>query len=81
MDFKPLVFGLFGEMSKSVEEYIELAVDYGAEHLGMIMEATKVEVVKGALRRRYISQISAANWRVLANLVLDTTKYVGAWHT
>jgi hypothetical protein len=81
MDFKPMVFGSFGEMSKSIKEYIELAVDYGAEHLGKTMAATTVEVVKGASRRLYRAQLSAANWRGLANLVLDRTKYVGTGHT
>jgi len=45
------------------------------------MAATTVEVVKGALRRRYIAHLSAANSRGLTNLVLDRTKYVGTWHT
>ena len=55
IDFKPLVFGSFGEMSKGVKEFIMLAVDYGAEHLERTMAATTVEVVKGALRRQYKS--------------------------
>ena len=58
-----------------------LAVDYGAEHLIRTMAATTVEAVKGALRRRYRSQLSAANWRGLSNRVLDMTKYVGHGHT
>ena len=37
-------------------------------------------MVKAALRRRYISQLSVANWRGLANLVLDRTKSVGTGH-
>jgi hypothetical protein len=80
IDFKPLVFGSFGEMSKGVKEYIELAVDYGAEHLGRTIAATIVEAVKGALRRRYKSLLSTANWRGLAKLVLDRTKVVGSGH-
>ena len=80
MEFKPLVFESFGEMSTNVKDYIELAVDYGAEHLGMTMAATKVEGVKAALRMRYSSQLSAANWRGSANLVLDRTKYVETRH-
>ena len=81
MDFKSPVFGSFGEMSKSVKEYIELAVDYGAEHLGRMMTATTLEAVNEALRRRYKCRLSAANWRGLANLVQDRTKYVRTWHT
>ena len=42
IDFKPLVFGSFGEMSKGVKEFIMLAVDYGAEHLGRTMAARSV---------------------------------------
>ena len=45
------------------------------------MAATTLEAVKAALRRCYRSQLSVANWRGLANLVLDRTKYVGTWHT
>ncbi len=81
IDFKPLVFGSFGEMSSNGKEYIKLAVDYEAEHPGRAMDATTVEVVKTALRRRYINHLSAVNWRGLANLVLDRNKYVGTGHT
>jgi hypothetical protein len=81
MNFKSLVFGSFGEMSTDVKEIVELAVDYGAEHIGQIMAATTVETVKAALRRRYKSQRSVAKCRGLANLVLDMTKYVGTGHT
>jgi hypothetical protein len=63
MVFKPLVFESFGEMSISVSKaYIELTVDYKAEHLGRTMVATTVEAVKATLRRRYKSQLSATNW-------------------
>jgi hypothetical protein len=37
MDFKPLVLSSFGEMSTNVKDYINLAVYYGAEHLGGTM--------------------------------------------
>ena len=64
-------------MSSRVKEYIEMAVDYGAEHLGRTIAASTIEAVKAALKRRYRSRLSAAHWRGLANLVLDRTKYVG----
>ena len=34
LDFKPLVFGTFGEMSSNVKEVVNMAVEYGVEHLG-----------------------------------------------
>ncbi len=34
VEFKPLVFGTFAEMSSNVMEVIDMAVEYGAEHLG-----------------------------------------------
>ena len=32
LDFKPLVFGTFGEMSSNVKEVVNMAVEYGVEH-------------------------------------------------
>ena len=52
LDFKSLVFGTFAEASTNVGEFVELAVEYGVEHLAKTMAATSVEPVKAALRRR-----------------------------
>jgi len=77
LDFKPLVFGTFAEMSSSVKDVIEMAVEYGVEHLGRTMAATTVDAVRTALRRRYRTQLSIVVWRGYANLILDRIKYVG----
>ncbi len=53
MDFKPLVFGTFGEMSANVKEVVDMTVEYGVEHLGRTMAATTVDGVRTTLRRRY----------------------------
>ena len=60
LDFKPLVFGTFREMSSNVKEVVDMAVDYGVEHLGRTMAATTVDGVKTTLRRRYKTQWSMA---------------------
>ncbi len=78
LDFKPLVFGTFAESSANVNAVLELAVEYGVEHLGRTMAATTVEAVKTTLRRRYRTQLSTAVWRGYANLILDRVKYVGS---
>ena len=78
LDFKSLVFGTFAEASTNVGEFVELAVEYGVEHLGRTMAATSVESVKAALRRRYKTQLATTAWKGYANLVLDRMKYVGA---
>jgi hypothetical protein len=52
-NFKPLVFGTFAEMSSNVNMVVDMAVDYGVEHLGRTMAATTVEGVRTALKRRY----------------------------
>ena len=78
LDFKPLVFGTFGEMSTNVKEVVNMAVEYGVEHLGRSMAATTVDGVRIALRRRYMTQLSVAIWRGYANLILDRVKYVGS---
>jgi hypothetical protein len=78
LDFKPLVFGTFAEMSSNVKAVIEMAVEYGVEHLGRTMAATTVDAVRTALRRRYRTQLSMAVWRGYANLILDRIKYVGS---
>ncbi len=77
MDFKPLVFGTFGEMSANVKEVVDMAVEYGVEHLGRTMAATRVDGVRTTLRRRYRTQLSMAVWRGYANLILNRVKYVG----
>ncbi len=78
LDFKPFVFGTVGEMSSNAKEVVDMAVEYGVEHLGRTMAATTVDGVRTALRRRYMTQLSIAVWRGCANLVLDRVKYVGA---
>jgi len=77
LDFKLLVFGTFAEASTNVGEFVELAVEYGVEHMDKIMAATSVESVKAALRRRYKTQLPTTTWKGYANMVLDRTKYVG----
>ena len=33
LDFKPLVFGTFTESNTNVRDFIEMAVEYGVEHM------------------------------------------------
>ncbi len=80
LDFKPLVFGTFGECSTNVKDVIDMAVKYGVEHLGRTMAATTVDAVRMALKRRYRAQLSTAVWRGYANIILDRVKYVGTGH-
>ena len=75
--FKPVVFGTFGETNSKVRELVDIAVEYGAEHLGRKMAAPTIDIVRATLRRRYRTQVSMAAWNGNANLVLDMTKYVG----
>jgi len=77
LDFKPLVFGTFAEISSNVRDFIETTVEYGVEHLGCTMAATTVDAVHMALRRRYMTHLAMASWKGYANLILDRTKYVG----
>jgi len=77
LEFKPMVFGTFGEMSSNVKDFIDLAVDYGAEHLGKSMAASTLDMVRQALKRRYKAQLTMASLRGYANLILDRTKCVG----
>jgi hypothetical protein len=81
LDFKPMVFGTFAEASANVSEFVELAVEYGVEHMGRNMAATTVESVRAALRRRFKTQLATAAWKGYANLMLDRTKYVGTGTT
>jgi hypothetical protein len=46
MVFEPLIFGTFGEMSSNVRELIEMAVEYGVEHLGRNMAVTSMDIVR-----------------------------------
>ena len=58
LGFKPLAFGTFGEMSSNVKEVVNMAVEYGVEHLGRTMTSTTVDGVRAALGRRYMTQLS-----------------------
>jgi hypothetical protein len=40
MNFKPMVFGTFGEISSNLHDFVNIVVDYGAENLGTSMTAT-----------------------------------------
>jgi hypothetical protein len=55
LDFKPLVFGTFAESSLNVKNFVETAVEYGVEHLGTSMEASTPDVLRVALRRRFLA--------------------------
>jgi hypothetical protein len=63
MDFRPLVFGTFGECNLNVKAVIDMAVEYGVDHLGRTMAATTVDAVRMALKRRYMALLSTAVWR------------------
>ena len=75
--FLTCVFGTFGEISSNVKDCLDLAVDYGAGHLGKSMAASTLDTLHQALKRRYKAQLSMASWRGYAKLLLDRTKYVG----
>ena len=64
-------------MSDGVKEVLEIAMDYGTEHLGTCMATTTTEAVKVALGLRYRSQLSMTTSRGFVNLLLYMTKYVG----
>ena len=40
VDFKPLVFGSFAEMSSNVKDFVDTAVEYAVSHLGISVAAT-----------------------------------------
>ncbi len=53
-----MVFGTVGECCTNVKEVLEIAVEYGVEHLGRIMAATTVDTVRIALGRRFSMGLS-----------------------
>jgi len=77
LDFKPLVFRTFGEISSNVKVVVDMAVEYGVEHLERTMAATTVDGVRSALKRCFKTQLSLAVCRGYANLILDRVNYVG----
>jgi hypothetical protein len=46
LEFKSMIFGTFGEMSSNVQDLINLAVDYGAEHFGRSMATSTLDTVR-----------------------------------
>ena len=45
LDFKPLVFGTFAEMSSSVKDFVDTAGKYAIDHLGASMAAMTPELL------------------------------------
>ncbi len=41
-----MIFGTLGEMNSNVKDFIYLAVDYGAEHLGISMTASTLDTIR-----------------------------------
>ena len=80
LDFKPLLFGTFGETSTYVKVVVDMAVEYGVEHLGRSMSTTSVDAARAALRRRFRTQLAVAIYGY-ANLTLYRINYVGTGHT
>ncbi len=74
-----MVCGTWGEIISNVKDLVDLAVDYGAEHMGKSLAASTLDMVRQALKRRYKAQLSMASLsrRGYANLILDRTKHVG----
>jgi hypothetical protein len=58
-----MVFGTFEDMSSNVKDLVDLAVDYGAEHLGKSIAASTLDIVRQSLKHRYKAQLSMASWR------------------
>jgi len=81
LDSKPRVFGTFDETSTNVKVVVDMAVEYGVEHLGRTMATSTVDIVRVALRRRYRTRLAVAVWRGYANLILDLINYIGTGHT
>jgi hypothetical protein len=64
-------------MISNVKDFVDLEVNYGAEHLGKSMAPSTLDMVRQALKRRYTTQLSMASWRWYTNLILDRNKYAG----
>ena len=65
LDFKPLVFGTFAESSTNVKAVLEMAMEYGVEHLGRTMAATTVEAVERvAVRVAEAKEVAVRHWQL-----------------
>ena len=40
-----MIFGTFAEMSPNVKDFVDMAVEYGVEHLGTCMAASTPDVL------------------------------------
>jgi hypothetical protein len=45
-------------MISNVKDFLELALDYVADHMGKSMAALTMDAVRQALKRRYIAKLS-----------------------
>jgi hypothetical protein len=48
-------------MNSNVKDLIDLAMDYGAEHLSKSMAASTLDMERQAHKRRYTAQLSMGN--------------------
>ncbi len=72
-----MFFGTFGKISSKVQDFVNRAVNYRAEHLGKSMAASTFDMVRQAIKRSHRAHLLMASWRGYANLILDRAKYVG----
>ena len=63
LDLKPLVFGNLFEMSYNVKDFVETAVEYVVEHLGVSIAAHTADVVRVIPRGKYKAKLSLVAWR------------------
>ncbi len=45
-------FGTFGEMSSNAKDFVDLAVGYGAEHLGKSVATSTTDTERQALKKK-----------------------------
>jgi hypothetical protein len=57
-------------MSSNVKDFADMAVEYRVEHLGTCLAALTPDVLRVALRRRYMAQLSMAAWKGIRGLGL-----------
>ncbi len=72
LDFKPLVFGTFGEASTNVKTVVDMAVEYvrcGA--LGAIDGNNYSEECQSIVKEKIPHAVEVAVWRGHTNLILD----------
>ena len=76
-NFRGLVVGDSGEISKNVGDFIKMLARVGARRLAGNLTVTLAKKAVSIISRTALARISCISWKYKARMILERSKYVG----